>query len=59
MLAKEMSLNTDLEIPIYNLSTKIRTALIIYISLLYICYISKKFALVKDIVVDLKAIFFG
>ena len=54
-----MSLNSDLEIPIYNLSTKIRAALIIYISLLYVCYISKKFALVKDLVVDLKGILLG
>lgn len=53
---KEVNLNVGLESAFQSLSTKVRTTLIIYISLIQLCYISRKFSLVKSLLVDLRNI---
>eukprot|EP00347_Sterkiella_histriomuscorum_P004436 403360465 len=53
---KLTALHADFEVQLQDASTKIRTTLIIYISLVQLCFISKKFGMVKSLLYDIRTI---
>ena len=45
-----------LDLDLQTLSTKVRTAMLIYLSLVQICYIARRFGMVKDLLADLRQV---